>query len=599
MSCWAILHNYPEKILEYVLPPQQISLVKIIPAGAVRNLSLEPTVREQILNQIEAFFKDIEAKISSGEDFRQVVEYTSGRLIFEYQSIVELLGSRKFKTSLEDIKAVRAKFISCPGVKANQLQLLDRFVEPKYPALLKGDQGWFEQDWIRWMVEEYTPYRLWQIYNCRYDEDVEKTIRKFSDWYINEYVSIHKDSELSLTHSLKDIGLAEAKDYLSIILLIDCLPVAFMPRLAASLRNVGFSRHSINYRFAPLPTATEYTKPILLSGDWELSKDTYENIVKARAISDWGGKKIEYLSSLKALAETKAGNVGTIVVLNLLDCDELLHTDVESKNTSYEEELYSIFDRLANAAHSVCETWEGSPESINIHVVTDHGACMILEEEKQAFDSRIVNKLFTNEKHRFAVVDESQIDDIPSNLWELGYQFKSPFSSNECVYFLPRGHNTVRMPHKGKGYLHGGVTPEEVIVPTALYKKVKAAWKTPALRFLNLSLNAQTGKAKFYIQRLIPLEVEIQNPNSIDIKIVRASVLLPEADVKDCRTPAIQAAGVGILHLDCYFKKTALEQNLLQIEISYEIAGEMYTFTHLLECEFKSAIQAGFSLKDL
>ena len=98
-----------------------------------------------------------------------------------------------------------------------------------------------------------------------------------------------------------------------------------------------------------------------------------------------------------------------------------------------------------------------------------------------------------NEKHRFSSFEASKAGDVPENLWALGYKFQQPFNADGKVYFLPKGHNTVRLPGKGKGFLHGGATPEEVIVPTAFYKAVKVAWKHPFTRFLGLNPDKETG----------------------------------------------------------------------------------------------------------
>ena len=202
-------------------------------------------------------------------------------------------------------------------------------------------------------------------------------------------------------------------------------------------------------------------------------------------------------------------------------------------------------------------------------------------------------------KYRFAAIDEKQVKDIPDNLWALGHRFKQPFVSDNRVFFLPTGHNTVRQSGKGKGFLHGGVTPEEVVVPTASYKLVKAAWKPPATRFLNLDQVKETGRAKFFIQRVVTLKVEIQNPNAVDLRILRASVAFPETDLKSCDVVVIPAGSVNTIQMSCYFKKSALGEKNLEIEIAYEISGEQRTLTVILECEFKSAMAGGFSLRDL
>ena len=599
LSLWAGLHGYPEKLLEYVLAPEQVLFVRKIPAEAVYELPIEPTAREQILTQVELLFEEIRKQVTSSDEFQKVVGWTSGKLFQEYQLVSGILKGNLFSPTEDDVQKVQTKFRSCPGVSENQLNSLGYCVMPDRPVLLGPAEKRTWQEWVQWTVEEYTPYRTWQVHNGYYDKDLEETVARFSEWFIAEYISIHKDPNLSLIHYLRILSSSGSEDELSLILLIDCLPLTFMKLLDDALRNVGFSRHDLQYRFAALPTTTEYNKPVLLSGEWQDNMRNCETILKKRTIADWNNKQVVYLNNLKAISEMAAPKEATIVLLNFIDGDGLLHSDVESKNTTYEDELHRLFLRIAEAIYRLSQEWGGSREHFSIYIVTDHGACRILEEEKRSFDSMVINKLFPDEKHRFAEVDEKQVDDIPDNLWALGHRFKQPFVSDDKIFFLPKGHNTVRRSGSVKGYLHGGVTPEEVIVPTALFKLVSTAWKIPAARFLNLDLVKETGRAKFYIQRVVTLKVEIQNPNAMDIRILRASVTSPETDLKSCEAPVIPAGSVNTLQMSCYFKKTALGEKSLEIEIAYEVAGEQHTLSLTLGCEFKSAMAGGFNLKDL
>jgi len=599
LSLWAGLHGYPEKLLEYVLAPEQVLFVRKVPAEAVYDLPLEPTAREQILTQVELLYKEIREQVTSNDEFQKVVGWTSGKLFQEYNLVSNLLKGNLFSPTEEDIQKVQAKFRSCPGVSENKLNALRHCVMPSRPVLLGPEEEWSSAEWIRWTTEEYAPYRTWQVHNGYFDEDLEKTVVRFSEWFIDEYASIHKDPDLSLIHCLGVLSSSGSENELSIILLVDCLPLEFVGLLDTALRNVGFSRHDLHYRFAALPTITEYNKPVLLSGDWQNNAGNYDAILKARAKTDWNNKQVVYLSNLKAMSEMPAPQEATVVLLNFLDGDELLHSDVESQNTSHEEELHRLFTRMAESVNRLSKEWAGPRENLSVYVVTDHGACRILEEEKRSFDSNVVNKLFPDEKHRFAATDPKQVDDIPDNLWALGHRFKQPFVSDDNIFFLPKGHNTVRQSGRAKGYLHGGGTPEEVVVPTAIYKLVKAAWKTPAARFFDLDLIQETGRAKFYIQRVVALKVEIQNPNAIDIRILRASVTSPETDLKSCDVAVVPAESVSTLQMSCYFKKAALGEKSLEIEIAYEVSGEQHTLSLSLECDFKSAMAGGFSLRDL
>jgi len=132
-----------------------------------------------------------------------------------------------------------------------------------------------------------------------------------------------------------------------------------------------------------------------------------------------------------------------------------------------------------------------------------------------------------------------------------------------------------------------------------MYKPEKMVWKPLLWQFIGLDLERKTGRAKFFIQRVISLELKLQNSNATEIRVLRASVLSPDTDLKDCSRPIVPAVGEAVMTLDCYFRKAALGQPRLDIEIVYEMAGGTHTALVSLESVFKSAVKSGFSLKDL
>lgn len=597
LSAWSVLYNYPEKLIEYVLAPDQVLFVRTIPPEALGGLPLESVAREQSLTQIEHYFEDIKKQVKTSGQFRKIVNMMSGRFAQEYRIALNILKSKQYEPGEADIQALRSKFESCPGVSENQLNMLDYLVKPVRPTFPEEGEEWNALRWIEWTAEEYMPYRSWQVYNNFYDSELEDEVVSFSDWYVCEYASVHSEPNLSLAYCLKGLS-EENKDSFTVILLVDCLPLNYVDILDEALRNTGLSRSSLSYRFAGLPTDTANNKSALLAGNWQESRGDYLAILEDRSSSDWGGKDVIYLGNLKSMSDIKVVEPA-IVVLNLRDSDDILHSDVESRNVMYEDELYRLFNRLAEEVKRLSEEWAGAKQNFNIYVVTDHGACRILEEEKKSFDSGIVKKLFPDGKYRFAAVSEEQSEAIPQNLWEIGRKFRQPFASQNTIFFIPLGHNTVRHAGAVKGYIHGGATPEEVIVPTAHYKLVKTAWEKPFARFLNLILNRETGRAQFYIQRVVGIEIEIQNPNQAEISILRASVISPEVDLKGFEAANVPAKDKSILSISSYFRGSALGEKDLEIEIAYEIAGEKLALQLSLKSEFKSAQKGGFSLKDL
>ena len=98
---------------------------------------------------------------------------------------------------------------------------------------------------------------------------------------------------------------------------------------------------------------------------------------------------------------------------------------------------------------------------------------------------------------------------------------------------------------------------------------------------------------------MVPIVIEIQNPNSVELSISQAIIVSPETDINSSDAVVVSPGDVGTIKLNCYFKKMALGENELEIEIAYEIFGESHTMTIVLDCEFKSAISGGFNLREL
>ena len=595
----SLLHSYPAELLERILPIDQAAVVRKIPADTAGDLILEPNIREEALSQIALLFADVGSSVKTGTDFQKIVEWVSGRTTEEFHFVLELLQSRRFDPTEEDVALVQSVFQKCPGIRRTQLMSLHHVVRPQYPTLIGAEESWNTDRWVQWTVNEYAPYREWQIRNDDYDVALEETVCCFSDWYVDSYMAVHADSRTGLTQCLSALNTEVKTKTLVIVLIIDCLPLAYASIMEHELHSSGFRRHELSYRYSALPTVTEYNKGALLAGKHGAWPKGYADLLAERAKYDWGGAETHYVATIKELSELQPSSGPSIVVVNFTEGDEILHSNVEFNNRTYDEELSRSYSQLVGAVAELCDRWPGSRESISALVVTDHGACRVLDDEKKAFESSAVNKLFDDEKHRMATMTSAQAEKIPANLWELGYRFQTPFSSDDLVHFLPRGHNTVRKVGTNKGYLHGGVSPEEVIVPFVRYGLVAISWKKPFCRFLNLEMNPAGDKARFYIQRIVKVEIEIQNPNSVPIQMIGIEVPTPDTAVKGLAMDDVEPESLSTMSVDLYFQKAALSSSTLELKLRYEISGEEYEHIFAAPSEFRSALSGGFNLRDL
>ena len=598
LTLWAILAGYLPKLLEFSVPPEKVSFLRSMPVEALADMPLHAVGVERAWSQIEVFLTDVKPEVKNEASFLKLVKCVSGRLPHEFRELLAILSSGQFAPTPECVELIRQTFRSCPGVGSTALSVLDRLVQPPPPTALPDGSFRNAQAWVDWAVDEYFPYRRWQTLNQRYDPELEKDVQWFSDWYTNEYASVHHDGALSLVHTLTQWRDAIVGDDLSIIIMVDCLPVAFWHILESAFAGTGFHRHSIDYRFAPLPTDTEHSKARVIDGGWEQNTKQYGSLLKDRIAAEWVGKTGLYVPDIKSLGELGTLQAGTIILLNLLPSDAILHAEVESSGTTHEEELHRLFVRLADEVSSITAGWSGQADKIGIYVLTDHGATMVLAEEFSTLESKAVDRIFSDERHRFAVVAANQADEIPENLWKLGYRFQEPFAAEDTVFFIPRGHNTVRSRRSASSYMHGGASPEEVIVPTAAFRVIAKAWPEPSWRFTGLSLS-DDNTAAFYVCRTVRLHLEIQNHAHEPLRVLASEVVCPPTDVKGVSTSTIPAMGTGTVTYDCYFAKKAQHEDVLLIQLIYEISGEEHTLDIRLPAVFRSAQTGGFSLKDL
>ncbi len=603
MSLWVLLHQYPKQLLEYQLPLHRIALVQQLLPGKLNDLELHVVAVEEASNQVEIFFNDIKNDPENGEDIDRIIKCCSGKLRVEFVKLLEIINKYSSFVQTSHLESIKTKFSSCPGISTSDIMKLNTYLIPTIPKILKKGEVWSSSEWCTWTKNEYVPYRRWLTESSKENSDLEETVAFFSDWYIENFSEIQQDSERSLVHILSSWDNRIRKDKVSLILIIDCLPLTYFDLLLKAMNINGFHKHEEGVRFAPLPTNTETCKSLLLTGDWDSNdKASYKSIVQQRVETSWPGKKGYYLADLQAMASIDFSDdeEEVVYVLNYLPSDEVMHSNPALKGMTYDDELFNCFTKLAETVHSFIQRRQFKSDDVSIYIVTDHGAARILDSELRSFESTVVNELFDNPKHRFATILKQESSTIPKNLWDIGYQFEQPFGDSETTYFIPQGHKTAGIKKRAPGFVHGGATPEEVIIPVAVFKAVKSEWKDPLSRFVDTKLDSATSAAIFHIQRLVEINVAIQNPNPENLRIVRAEIVKPESsEIREFHTSNIAANSEKLFNIKCYFKQAATKETELSMRFIYQYGEEERELLISINSTFKSAMTGGFSLKNL
>lgn len=594
LSAWRLLRNYPESALDYALDPAAAAFVRSLPEDAVGSLGMSSEGRELALDQIGQILGSERSSMATRQRFENLLAAVSGELAEEFETLEEMLGKAEFEVTQDDIAAVRRRFSHCIDVSESRLDRLSLVVPPPVPS----DRTSLDTDaaaWRRWALEEYLPYRWWQIQRRVSEPKVEESVASFSQWYCDNYSSVHADPETSSVQILGRWRDEILQDRVSLILLVDNLPWFFWEMFEKSLAKAGLHRHASGYSFAPLPSHTAVCKPQLVSGKPDATGSDYLKQLRARSEDEWQGRVVHYLMGVDQLATLPTSSEPFVALLNYLAADEVLHRDTEAEGSSWTEQLTLLFNNLSKAVGEFAKRHAAAGQDFSLYVVTDHGATMILPEERKAADAQLTKKLFPNEKHRSATLTPEEAQQVPANLWSLGHRLESPLGV--ATHFIPRGHNTVAAAGQRLTFSHGGATPEEVLVPSGLFRVFSAAWTTPKLRFVGLELTA--GKARFYIKRIVMLTFEVQNQNADACRLEGVEMVPQVGEIRHFDAVQIPAKGTAQGSLSLYFADSALDAEKLTLSFDLRIGQDALPLSIDLPVAITSATSGGIDLKNL
>lgn len=593
----ALLAKYPVSLKEFKLSAQsRLALKDLDPAPFLKGLKHSGALSETE-ELLRTEMTRVVGEIGNAPDFRKLLNCFSGFLQVEFEMTLAVLDAGKVPVDLDLIQEIKDCFEDGGVVPGAKLESLSLRVPPPLPEIKpEGFEAWSQ--WEDWAIRQYLPYRAWQQATGCVHPELESMVERFSGWVLEQYPALHADPDISLIHALKGLERSFREETLTLLLVVDCLSEFFREDLQSAFREKGFHLDQARHACAPLPSCTEISKPLLLSGTHEVKGADYESILKKRAAARWPGKQVRYFGgNLGALRKWEGGDGGNFLVLNDLTVDELMHEDVEAKGATHAEEVRRHFARLANAVRELVDNWSGDPAKVGIHVVTDHGATRILDAETESVDSTLTAKLFPNEKYRFAGMTLEEAEALPKSLWSLGYAFQPPFVEEKRKWFIPKGHHTVRKAKPG-GYVHGGATPEELLVPVLSFRAVNVAWKPVECRAVGLRLNAE-GEALFYLRRLQPIHLEVRNPNGVAVTVTRVDVLSAGVEIRQSALTSIPPLGKSEVRMELMFTDAAVGESDLVLQLGWNIQGEKEGRELRIPARIQSAMGGGFSLKDL
>jgi hypothetical protein len=418
-------------------------------------------------------------------------------------------------------------------LNTNHISLLSQFTEldiqeklwkclpPKEPSLLPESP----EEVLNWFVQEYLPYRLSNLNNN--NETITSLSQKFGEWYLQQYPkALHGFPTEKFISFKKAAAYSNELDQSTIALMIilDGLHVGDGQRITQMILSKcpRLTITQSDYAFAPLPTVTQFSKETLFKGVSYINCEGIEPI----------GKIIPENKTPLALLENSES--GEVYIWRVLEPDKTYHS--HNSNETLKQDVESQLDGIARKIQEIVDKVDEN-KKLEIIITTDHGRLISYSDR-----SIEIPKGFTAHGRaawgnlKLAFDDSGYIID-----GEVAYISPTQFGLEQvtAIILSDKCFKTNDGKTGTEAFPHGGIFPEEVIIPWLSFSRdiaipllssklsgTNQAQKPGIAELAITNLSDSIVLAKSIILTVdsekyidLPLDVQISKRNSGSIKV--------------------------------------------------------------------------------
>jgi len=347
---------------------------------------------------------------------------------------------------------------------------------------------------LTWFHKEYLPYREWQHSSASEAGKVavQKSAYQFAFWYLNHYPKALSGSTLKKWLSFNRIlELERVEDCLTLVIVLDGLHVADSRTLLQSVQ-AHTRRLSVianEYAFSPIPTVTQFAKEALFRG------------VPPNRIDEVGPLGTILAENKSPAQKLITSPVGQIYLWRVLEPDKTYHHQNRSENL-----IQDVEGRLEAESLKIKEIVEQIPGKVMLRIIitSDHGRLLSKANRTITIPSGL--------QSHGRVAWGSILRNFPESGYyvedDVAFLYGESYGMNEDIA-IPLDESAFRGDDDHSGselYPHGGLFPEEVIVP----------WIVLARDFVRPKVEISiTGQGK--VRRIGSLSIKLLNMSDIDL----------------------------------------------------------------------------------
>jgi hypothetical protein len=411
------------------------------------------------------------------------------------------------------LQTIRNRFLHLPYAQLTLRKLAKKIAPPEPPL---PDLTWPVERWLHWATQQYLPYYAWVIHNDRGHTHQQACALHYSDWLYAQYPSwLNDDRSPLLLRQYQDMyTLIENDDRVVVIWLI----VDGMTWWQGDLMREICERHGLQAQaqlpgIAVLPSITSVSKRALVTGQptIDLAQPTIAEAARVKLARSNIPAAVGYSLSaaIEALREDDKVRVA-IVLFNLIDA--LAHqTATFTDNAGIRGYLEELASQLS-IAHKAC-----AERGRRLHVLigSDHGSTLL---PKDAPSVPLPNKVLEiddvwepelpgQEAQKPGTrAAATELEHIPSFDQQVWYALDRDRFQLDRHYLVVRGYGYIK--RRPSAWTHGGLTPEETIVPLLHLASERPQVHPLEIEFRGTLRAGQAGTVTVVLRNLNPFPVQ-------------------------------------------------------------------------------------------
>jgi hypothetical protein len=578
---YKVLRNYPVPLGQKVLGDTWDVFSKARVDAS--EIALSAQDEEWVSNEVVYYLTSQTSAIKTPEDLRALLDQISGWLDKEYVFVEGLLRSHLEWLSSELLQKVEATFRPLQGRASASLAQLRRLIRPTTPTA--PDPEWSAAQWLHWASAVYMPYYGWLEAAGQSDETVMGYATQFADWYYARFNALKysEQDKFAFSGLYRNRTRMTEGETVTLVLLIDNFNYVHFQELCRLFSQLDFTLQASEPLLSLIPTATEVGKASLIAstGDQtDLPSDTYAGLVKKEWGSVLGGKSTAYLPFIGELQNLTARE-HDVYFLNYLPIDQALHEDARTTGRSHAEAIRECLRTLTEAVADFAHRFHVEDRLV-VFALSDHGATRIARDTVNVLDQDYFKKLALEKHHRFVALSDDAFAKLPQMAEAQCYLIdRHKFKTNQN-YLAARSYYRF-LDTTDTFFVHGGLTPEEVVVPFARFEVAPLRPSAPTVRLL---------KPEYRYAKRSPVEIEIGNPNAYTLESM--SLRLIDQDSEEVILASLAANAAEPVGLPTIFRKIPSEGNTrtVTLRVRFECQGRSFTSPDvLLDITLKSIME--------